>query len=405
MVQYSWLSAVSGEWNDPSNWSPHGGPFGPAPSPAPFGGTTADTAVFDTGSRKGYTVSGGGQAASVTVSHDTVTFTDFAGGDSYGQSTFNVDDGATVTLAAGSDVQMLGHFATVDGTVHVDRATFIDKGVVLGNLDFGAGARVFVNGPSAVMASASSVLAAGSVLTVENGGAYSSSENIVNGIVRVDGSTSIFGGSTVVSNGGVMALGDGTLGGDQGYYNILYGSDVRATGGLATVDKGGFVVGNGTIYPDNQSGGPALASDTITDNGSIVALEGTLKILGSVDGRGTLDIGPRSTLELEGNASNNVVFLSQATLLIGKGVHETGFLRAFGVGDKVDLAGQASTSETVHLAGTTTILDLYNKSTLADQLMFKGHFTRQDFTVSKDGSGGTLVALDPHVFHAVIPSI
>ena len=96
--------------------------------------------------------------------------------------------------------------------------------------------------------------------------------------------------------------------------------------------------------------------------------------------------------------------MDQATLLIDKGAHETGFLQNFGLGDSVDLAGQAVTSVTASASGANTVLDLYDGSSLSDQLTLKGHLTLSDFHVAKDGSGGTVVMLEPHAFHTLIPS-
>jgi hypothetical protein len=404
VTQYSWKSAVSGDWQNPANWSPYGGPFGPAPPPAPFGGTTADTTVFDTGSKRPYVVSGGGQAASLTVSHDTVTFTDFFGGDGYGQSTFNVDDRATVTLAAGSGIQMIGHFEYIDGTVNVWDASFIDKGSVIANQDFGPGAKVVVDGPKAVMIGATSDIGAGSVLTIKNGGSFFSDSETINGIVKVDGPKSIFGGSVTLGKGSALELSNGVVGGTQFYSLFDTGADVVPSGGLATVDKGAYVVGNGTIYPNNEIDGPPLSSEKITNDGSIIASGGTLKILGAVVGSGRMIIAHGSTLELEGDSSNNVVFLNHATLMIDTGVHETGFLQGFGVGDRVDLLGQTVTSFTTGHAGLNTILDLYDGSAVSDQLTFKGQLRPSEFDVAKNSSGGTTITLDPHAFHAWIPA-
>ena len=399
MATYNWASAVSGDWYSSSNWSPNGGPVTVPPFDSnPYGPEVTDSAVFDTGSKKPYTVTGGGPAVSLTVAHDNVTFANIRGGDGLGQSTFNVDEGARVTLAANSAIVMNGRFGGNDGTLSVNDATFIDKGIVNADLDFGKGARIVVDGPKAVMGGATSELDKGSVLTIEHGGSFADGGTIY-GTVNLDGPKTILAGYTELGAGAVLHIHNAQVGGSAAYQ--IYTPDVTASGGLYTVAEGASVVGNGTIYPALGSiDGPAL---NITNNGWITASGGTLKILGPVVGNGTLNIAPGSTLELGGNSSNDVVFLNQATLLIDKGVQETGFLREFGVGDKVELAGQAITSETSHVSGPDTVLDLYDGSSMTDQLTFEGHFTPREFDLAKDGSGGTLVMLDQHSFHGVVP--
>jgi hypothetical protein len=318
-------------------------------------------------------------------------------------STFNVVDGATVTLAAGSAIRMLGHFDYVDGTVSVHDASFIDKGDVTANQDFGPGANVVVDGPKAVMVGTSSDIGAGALLTIRNGGSFSSGSETIDGIVKVDGRTSILGGDLSLGKGSVIELRNGIVGGSNFYDVLNGGTDVVASGGLHTVARGALVFGNGTIYPDNQPGGPPLSSDTITNDGVIVASGGTLKILGSVEGDGALAINARATLNLGGNSSEDVVFLNHATLMIDKGAHETGFLEGFEFGDKVDLADQAVTAVTTTHTGFDTIVDLYDGSAMSDQLSFLGQLRPSDLAVAKDGSGGTTLTLDSHLCHGWIP--
>ena len=254
------------------------------------------------------------------------------------------------------------------------------------------------------MIGASSDIGTGSILTVKDGGSFASSDLTINGVVELSGPTSVFDGDTVLGKGAVLYINNAQVGG-SGYSPVYFYGANAASGGLDTVDKGAFVVGNGTIYPVSSYDPAPLSSETITNDGLIIAVGGTLKVLGSLIGSGTLGIASGSTLELGGNSSNNIVFMDQATLLIDKGAHETGFLQNFGLGDSVDLAGQAVTSVTASASGTSTVLDLYDGSTLSDQLTLKGHMTLSDFHLAKDGTGGTVVMLEPHAFHTLIPSL
>jgi hypothetical protein len=103
---YDWRRAVSGSWNTADNWIPRGGP---QVAENEAGLTSFDPAVFATGSTAPYTVSGYGIAQSMTVAHDHVTFNNFRfenpGGDE--RIFFTVNSGAVVTVAPGSDIDLI----------------------------------------------------------------------------------------------------------------------------------------------------------------------------------------------------------------------------------------------------------------------------------------------------------
>ena len=106
MTTASWVSPTGGSWNPGADWNPTGGPRSVA---SLFGPYSMDTALFATGSTRSYLVTGNGNAQTVDVSGDHVTFQDFTFRNSAVGAGIVIEDGARVTVAATSNFVLVNH--------------------------------------------------------------------------------------------------------------------------------------------------------------------------------------------------------------------------------------------------------------------------------------------------------
>jgi hypothetical protein len=137
------------------------------------------------------------------------------------------------------------------------------------------------------------------------------------------------------------------------------------------VDAGGHVSGVGTIHA------PVTNDGTITAN--------ALKIDGTVNGSGTLEIADNGKLELTGAVSQTVMFLGDSGLLtLDNPASFTGAIAAAAPGDQINLPGISLSSVTgYHYSGNDSGGVLTIHLTSGDiQLNFSGHFSTQSFTLA-----------------------
>jgi hypothetical protein len=316
-----------------------------------------DTAIFDTGSNKKYTVTGSGSAYNVTVSGDAVTFSNFTVSNNSHGVEFDVENSANVTISSNSSLNLYGFFYTGhEGTFNIQQGSTVTVNgtVSAGYLGIAGTLNISGNG-----ASVSGLLyhdaayggsdSAGSTINITNGGSLYGPFNSINGTINIDGSGSVF------NSGG------------SAYWHELNAS------GLITGSNG------------------AVLNGGVTNHATIEATKGDFKITGELQGSGTLKIDNNATLELGGDSDNNVTFLNHAMLQLDKGIKETGFLQGFTNNDTIDLKDQNVTSVSETISGNVTTVDFYDGSTLAQELKFNGSYSANDLYVHSDGKGGTII--------------
>jgi hypothetical protein len=377
---YDWKSAVSGNWSTAKDWTPTGGPTLVATTNYPYNQLVSeDSAVFDTGSNRAYTVSGIAHAKSLTVSSDKVTFNNFTFSNDDGTGfapTVTVENNADVTISAASTVSLFDGYGgspfNDSGVLRVSNAELTIHGAVNSQIDIAANGTVTVSGSEAQLAvyvgddinAHYGSVEKGGVLNVKDGGSVTGQLSSVDGTVNLsDGALS-----------GAIIKTDGTL-------NVSHG---------ATINN----------LPGNDEGTYGFFSN----DGAINVASGIFALTGGVAGSGTITIDKNAALDLGGSSSNNVVFMNQANLQIASGATETGFLQSFGKGDTIDVGGVVASSLAVSNSGCNTILSLYDGSSIADQLTFAGNFSSSNFYAETDSSkAGTLIAFETHHIMSPIP--
>jgi hypothetical protein len=205
------------------------------------------------------------------------------------------------------------------------------------------------------------------------------------GVVQTSGSGALLLGGLTLAGGTLTGTSTGT---------IAIGTSLNgAQTGAITVQSGAAVTGFGAL------GGVALI-----DDGNITAQGGRLILQTAVSGNGTATIAAGATLEAAAGLTPSVIFAAgtSETLQLDTPTAVTGVLSGFAAGDVIDLRTIHATTMTF-LGGTLTLED---GTTAVDSLTFAGDYTLSDFTLAKDGHGGTDVGFlsgAPHIAGAAYP--
>ncbi len=167
-----------------------------------------------------------------------------------------------------------------------------------------------------------------------------------------------------------------------------------------TADDGSIVGGNsaltnaGTIAKTGGTGTSTIGV-AFTNTGTVDVATGTLKLGGSVDGTGTLQIENGATLELASGAfagSNTVHFDGPgATLQIDGTAMPTATISGFAATDTIDLANESylSGAQATLLAGNVLQITGIGAGTLDLQLDPTQNFAGEMFALASDGGAGT----------------
>ncbi len=401
MASYNWKSAVSGSWNNPLLWLPNGPPPTSIANGFAYYTFAADDAVFNTGSASAYTVTGDAHAASISVQHDQVTFSNFtfnnnSGGYTVPEPAINVSNGAAVTVNASasmSTVDTVGYPYSVDGPLVINNASVN----VLGSLD------------------ATLDLQAGGVLTVGNGGRFYSP--VTNhspmplAVVEQGGILNVEAGSTVNAPFARMA---GTL-------NIngatAPGGAIQSTG-IVNGSNGGVLTGLNYNYLGNIANDGVIAAtaglftiqtQSIAGTGHLAIAAGAKLAITDYGGGGTLytNSGPGLSPSRNITVNNDLVFQQNASLLLRNAVQDNGILLNFGVGDSVDLTElRATTLTATDRNGVTTVTASGTPTgqPFGFSVSFKlgGDYSLNDLALGEDGAGGSLVSF---VDHSPVPVV
>ena len=275
----------------------------------------------------------------------------FSGGILSNQGTIEAAGGSTITMNS--------------GVVNANVAT----GELTGGVweAIGANSILAIDGGAVTTLSADVILqSVGSTLETGNGSTFANLENTL----------------TSISAAGVL-----TLNGARGYVTSLNLADsghIALNGGLLqtgklTIGGSGSVAGFGSI------------KGTTTNNGTLEALGGKLKLFASVTGSGALQVGAGSTLELGIGAKQTTNFLSASgVLLLDK---PAGFVNqhigGLQIGDTIDLGLTAVGSAVVNgstLTVTTTGNTVY-------KYQVAGALVGNHFAIGSDGAGGSDLVL------------
>ncbi len=395
MGTYNWKSPVSGSWGNPLLWSPSGPPPTTIASGFAYYTYSSDEAVFSTGAVLPYTVTGDAHAASLTIQHDQVTFSNFTfnnnpGGYAVPEPIISVSNGAAVTVNASASISTVDTVAypySVDGPLVINNASVN----VLGSLD------------------ATLDLQAGGVLTVGNGGRfYSPVTNHVPmplAVVEQGGTLNVEAGSTVNAPfqkmGGTLNINGGTA----------PGGAIQSTG-IVNGSNGGLLTGLSYNYLANIANDGVIAAtaglftiqtQSIAGSGHLTIAAGAKLVITDYGGGGTLYAGNVAGLSPIRviTVNNDVVFAQNASLLLRNAVQGNGNLLNFGAGDSVDLTElRATTLTATDRNGVTTVTATGTPTGQASgfSVSFKlgGDYSLNDLALGEDGAGGSLVSFVDH---------
>ena len=259
MTTYSWIGAVNGSWTTASDWTPNGGPQHVTTFPY----DSNDDAVFATGSRAHYTVTTGGQSASLRVSGDHVTFDHFNNNDAGYGGGLLVNAGADLTVSSTSSLDYFAHDGYGGGVIDVDHARMTDYGSLSGyGGTIGAGGILTLSGASASLVTLVGMdIAAGGMMTISGGASYqvytAPPPNVLAGVLKVTGQGSSASLVSVDGTGTVEAYNHATI----DVYTTTTGSLDFILGNYGSLEFGGAVAPGARIDFAGQHGAMTLNSD------------------------------------------------------------------------------------------------------------------------------------------------
>ncbi len=428
MTTYSWTKNVSGDWDTAADWTPAA-----IPSAA-----TADVTI-DAATTLPYTVTIA-HGESVTVDSLSINAANNLLGSNahpYAAAVLEVD--GTLTFAPGSTGGLRGSLQTY---LVMQSGTIVNAGTVdafiqgRGNVLFTGTNGLYVtnwlqalNGTVTVDTSSIAELtgpllfdgifeAQGPNAAVDLGGPL---EHLIVNIATVEGPPAIPGGWTELLLNGVGAeinewngTGYVTLESTlkdihtRGTVDILAGKSYT-TANTLTVDAGGMLnmqASTLTAAALNINGGVVQGSGTIANgvlnNGTLVALGGTLDITGGLTGGGVVRFDtdekpafsgaavtatvPGATLELAAVSASQVITMNgDDTLILATPAAFAGTIAAQ-AGDRIQLLGVTATSA-VDNAGTLVVS---NGSQAVATLALAGNYSGDTFTAS-----GSTIAISP----------
>ena len=140
----------------------------------------------------------------------------------------------------------------------------------------------------------------------------------------------------------------------------------------------------------------------ITSGGYELVSSGGTAVATTISG-GTLEVA-------SGGSASGVVFSSGGMLQLDSGAHVSGTISGFHLGDEIDLRGLAYNSGSSTLSwtqktsganasGTLTV----KEGTSSMTLTLVGSYTSGNFSVTSDGSGGTLITDPPITAAGLLP--
>src|SRR5262249_24901893 len=151
---------------------------------------------------------------------------------------------------------------------------------------------------------------------------------------------------------------------------------------------GGLVTNAGTIKSIDPSGTGNSINATITNNASIEAVSGQLKLSGSISGTGSLQGDSAAKLELNLATGQDIPFNgSGGELIVDSSAAVSGNIHGLAATDEIDLKGIDYTTATATYAnGVLTVTDGHGHTVNLNI----GNVSGVYFAGSNDGGDGTL---------------
>ena len=350
-----------------------------------MGPYSTDAALFDTGARNAYVVTGAAVVRSITISYDHVAFHNFQLNNPVSGASFTVAGGGVAFVDATSSLSLLNHDGYGGGPLTVRSGALLVSGRVTslgGAVGAGGTLSVFGGGTVFIAPPVSFTEAAGGRIAVSSGGTFSASLSTLDGLATVSGSGSrLYVGFGTLAAGGVIEVSHG---------GTLAGYHTEVAGRVALSD--GLVTDTLHITATGSLGGHGTLTTALGNDGVATARGGTLDLAAGASGSGTLAIGPGATLELGANSAETIVFAPfDARLLLDAGVAATGTVRGFAAGDAIDLAGVGVNAVGLTAAGADTILKAYANGKLVGTFDLAGTYAAGEIVARSDGHGGSLL--------------
>jgi hypothetical protein len=227
------------------------------------------------------------------------------------------------------------------------------------------------------------------------------------GTLNTAAASDVWVNSSFGNTGKVNQSGDFTIG--QSHTGAVTNSAVWSIAGAVDIAKGpaggtftneGTLTRTGTGVSDvavatTNSGAVSVKqgtlefSSTVANTGTMTATGSVLQLDQAASGVGALDIGSGGVVNiLQGTDSGQTVkYLGTGKLALETPGTFAGHISGFGGSDLIDLVSKAATSESFS-GGVLTVL---NGLTPVAHLHFNGSYTSNNFTLSSDAHGGTLI--------------
>ncbi len=297
------------------------------------------------------------------------------------------------------------------GVVTIDNFGTIAGGIYLG--DSTGGSRVIVHAGSRILGGANAGPSGNNTIELAASGASTLStlgDNFTGfGVLALDSDAgwhvasnlTLIGRQSGLDGPASISLGVGGLleaGGrlrTNGDLTITGRGELRAApaGRIEIGSAGGAAAGSITVDANRTLTATGLLGSNVVAKGTIIATPGTLAVLGSIGGPGTIEISQQALFLATGtiSPSTRMQFLpgSGETLAIGVPGATNGVIGGFGAGDTVDLMGIGLATAVLPAAG-----GVFNLSGLPGgpiSMQFSGFHEAAAFQLAGDGHGGTLL--------------
>ena len=335
------------------------------------------------------------------VATDKIDLTGFAGIASFGDIAGHIaDDGhgdAVITLGAGETITLHGvDAASLTASDFVFNQTPIVENA--GTMTVSDGAMLPLDGTidnTGTIALNSTgdetdLQIIGDGVTLQGGGYLTLSDSHENIIFGTNSATTLTNVDNTISGAGQIGIGDGNL----TLVNETHGTiDANISGGTLTLDTGHTITNDGLLEATN--GGTLQIDDPVSGGGSAIIAGGTLIFDAQSNMNVTFDNG-------SGTPAYGELVLGHASDFSGQISGFTGTAPDTTHSDAIDLKdisfGSNITFAYDDNAGTDTggTLTIFGSGDTVDSITFaNGEYTTASFTLSSDGSGGTLITDPP----------
>ena len=230
----------------------------------------------------------------------------------------------------------------------------------------------------------------GDGVTLQGGGYLTLSDSHENIIFGTNSATTLTNVDNTISGAGQIGIGDGNL----MLVNETHGTiDANISGGTLTLDTGHTITNDGLLEATN--GGTLQIDDPVSGGGSAIIAGGMLIFDAQSNMNVTFDNG-------SGTPAYGELVLGHASDFSGQISGFTGTAPDTTHSDAIDLKdisfGSNITFAYDDNAGTNTggTLTIFGSGDTVDSITFaNGEYTTASFTLSSDGSGGTLITDPP----------